>query len=145
MHGRNPNGSITELFGEQVNSFEVIDIDLTGQGSLIKASSKFDLVELAHEVVLDPKLLEHVGAASLREDDSIKQVGETFVGDEIPLDGHLGDLTGRVSQDTFSDALQAGKTDPIVSQIEELQARVGLQRCSEGACSINIKDIAVEG
>lgn len=53
-HGGHPDRAIDELLGEQVDTLEVVNIDLASKVGLVELLVELDLVELAQEVVLDP-------------------------------------------------------------------------------------------
>jgi tRNA A-37 threonylcarbamoyl transferase component Bud32 len=67
-----------------------------------------------------------------------------LISEEVPLDRHLRNLAVWVGKDALSDALQAGLSNPVMTQIKELETSICLQGISQSTCTINIKDIAVQ-
>ena len=129
-YGSDPDRAIDKFLGQQIDTLKIIDVHLASEIGLVKPVIQLNLVELAKVVVLDPKLLQMLGATSLWQDKRLEQSREACVRDEVPPDRHLGDLAAWIGQNTLSDALQTCNANPVVAEVKELETVIRFQGLS---------------
>jgi len=101
-----------------------------------------DLVVFRQEVLLEEHMSQMVLASC--QDKSVKQICEALVVDKVCTDAQLLELTLWVSDNTIDDGGQTCDSDPVVTNIEEVQGLVLLEGISKRSCAIDIYDVPVQ-